>query len=259
MLQRTGAIWQLNSLRIRGCRLSGPGALARNFYFIFLEQKVKLTTLKKKRGLLEIDWLRVRLIKLQRNPIEFIWRLKHLKGSHHCFRWLGNKNKLNENNNNKKYERKQGNQGNAFRLNLGDLCLPVKSLELVYVWTGGKLKMAAWRMEPFIQLTYAEKCPKQSLQATKTSFIDERSVTKCFWLYLLEQKCPGGLYFCLCRVSLRFTLYLGLPWPVLKRFILVPSFLHLMDHRSCKITVVNWQPCLKCKCQNVLSPTGFNS
>ena len=31
MLQRTGAIWLLNSLRIRGCRLSGPGALALNF------------------------------------------------------------------------------------------------------------------------------------------------------------------------------------------------------------------------------------
>ena len=56
-------------------------------------------------------------------------------------------------------------------------------------------------MEPFIQLTYIEKCPKQSLQATKTSFIDKRSVTKRFWLYLLEQKCPGGLYFCLRRVS----------------------------------------------------------
>ena len=91
----------------------------------------------------------------------------------------------------------------------------------------------------FFPYADAEKCPKQSLQPTKTSFIDERSVTKCFWLYLLKKKCPGGLYFCLCRVSLRFTLYLGLPWPVLKRFILVPSFLHLMDHRSCKITVVN--------------------
>ena len=54
-----------------------------------------------------------------------------------------------------------------------------------------------WRMELFIQLTYAEK-----LQPTKTSFIDKRSVTKRFWLYLLEQKCPGGLYFCLCRLSL---------------------------------------------------------
>ena len=37
------------------------------------------------------------------------------------------------NNNNNKYERKQGNQSNVFRLNLGDLCLPVRSLELVYV------------------------------------------------------------------------------------------------------------------------------
>ena len=63
----------------------------------------------------------------------------------------------------------------------------MRSLELVYVWwTGGKLKMGAvgLRMEPFIQLTYAEKCPKQSLQPTKTLFIDKRSVTKRFWLYL---------------------------------------------------------------------------
>ena len=60
-------------------------------------------------------------------------------------------------------------------------------------------------MEPFIQLTYAEKCPKQSLQPTKTLFINKRSVTKRFWLYLLEQKCPGGLYFVYVTYKLTFT------------------------------------------------------
>ena len=74
MLQRTEAIWQLNSLRIWGCRLSEPGALSRNFLIFSLEQKGKLTTSKKtknKQGLLEIDRLRVNLIKQQRNSIEF--------------------------------------------------------------------------------------------------------------------------------------------------------------------------------------------
>ena len=55
-------------------------------------------------------------------------------------------------------------------------------------------------MEPFIQLTYAEKCPKQSLQPAKTSFIDKSCVTKHFWLDLLEKKCLGGSYLCfICR------------------------------------------------------------
>ena len=55
-------------------------------------------------------------------------------------------------------------------------------------------------MEPFIQLTYAEKCPKQSLQTPKTSFIDKGCVTKHFWLDLLEKKCLGGSYLCfICR------------------------------------------------------------
>ena len=91
---------------------------------------------------------------------------------------------------------------NACLLNLGDLCIPVRSRELVYIWTGGKLKMAAqaaadgWRMEPFIQLTYAEKCPKRSLHPAKTSFIDKSCVTKHFWLDLLETKCLGGSYLC---------------------------------------------------------------
>ena len=76
MLQRTGAIWQLNSLRIWGCRLPEPGALARNVFNFFsgTEREVNDSEkkTKNKQGLLEIDQLRVSLIKQQRNSIEFI-------------------------------------------------------------------------------------------------------------------------------------------------------------------------------------------
>ena len=48
-------------------------------------------------------------------------------------------------------------------------------------------------MEPFIQLSYGEQCPRKSSKLTETSFIDKRKVSELFWIDLLETKCQEGV------------------------------------------------------------------
>ncbi|XP_068719868.1 breast cancer type 2 susceptibility protein-like isoform X2 [Montipora capricornis] len=48
-------------------------------------------------------------------------------------------------------------------------------------------------MEPFIQLNYAEQCPRQSLEIKETPFVDTTKVSELFWIDLLKAKCVEGL------------------------------------------------------------------
>jgi len=48
-------------------------------------------------------------------------------------------------------------------------------------------------MEPFIQLSYGEQCPRKLSKLTETLFIDKRKVPEKFWVDFLEAKCPEGV------------------------------------------------------------------
>ena len=51
-------------------------------------------------------------------------------------------------------------------------------------------------MEPFIQLNYAEQCPRQSLEIKETPFVDTTKVSELFWIDLLKAKCVEGVNLC---------------------------------------------------------------
>lgn len=63
-------------------------------------------------------------------------------------------------------------------------------------WREHENKMAAggWGMEPFIQLSYNEQCPKKTAKLPEIALVNKRKVPECFWLALLERKCPEGAY-----------------------------------------------------------------
>ena len=63
-------------------------------------------------------------------------------------------------------------------------------------WREHENKMAAggWGMEPFIQLSYNEQCPKKTAKLPEIALVNKGKVPECFWLALLERKCPEGAY-----------------------------------------------------------------
>ena len=63
-------------------------------------------------------------------------------------------------------------------------------------WREHENKMAAggWGMEPFIQLSYNEQCPKKTAKLPEIALVYKGKVPECFWLALLERKCPEGAY-----------------------------------------------------------------